>query len=528
MKYGTIMIIKCKGVVIAVLFLLDNDKKRRLELLQVIYRSSQHTISFHDLQTKMKLSTVTLSTTIDQLLEDVNQFSDVPLIVETRVGNQKWYQLPEEHHMIQTQLRQYYLQNSIKFHLMKDLFIEDGGSLERFSQTYFLSPSKITREVKELNTMLCQHQLQIDGFKHLKLTGSESSLRYFFVHLFFHTYQGLDWPFEQMNPFLVNYYHELFPEKLFRLLDVKGNIFASYIVAISLIRCSQKHYLEAHFEEEWLYEDGSDDNYVIKTERFVKYLLNDPQYTGTAKELTREVRFIYSFVFSQQTFIDDNTDIPAFFFNKTLSDLNYMSHVDTISKELAQLFERQLDERTKRIWRYHLTVIHYRLLLFPEILVTLPAYWTVDFLTIIEKDLYYQFTYQRIHSQLVTSHTSLNSKQLDYLTRAYSVITMPYVSAFFMKHPVNILFLTNNTDFHFLYKAFTSDFARIYLRIEAVEMGNPNTDVIISDTLVNPTLLDLPADTPVIYYETNAYFAYLSHIQDQLFKIQLEKNDMPL
>ena len=72
----------------------------------------------------------------------------------------------------------------------------------------------------------------------------------------------------------------------------------------------------------------------------------------------------------------------------------------------------------------------------------------------------------------------------------------------------------------------TSEFARIYLRLEAVEMGNPDTDVIISDTLVNPTLLELPAETPVIYYETNAYFDYLNHIQTQLFQIQLRKNGL--
>ena len=49
-----------------------------------------------------------------------------------------------------------------------------------------------------------------------------------------------------------------------------------------------------------------------------------------------------------------------------------MNNVDVILERLAFLFERELDDRTRRIWRYHLTVIHYRLVLFPEILVTLP------------------------------------------------------------------------------------------------------------------------------------------------------------
>lgn len=508
------------------LFLLDSDKKRKLDILNAIYKAPYHRISFHTLQQDMKLSTVTLTTALSQLIDDIESICTESIILEYRQGNQKWYELPEKQHFIQTQLSQHYMQNSIKFHLIKDLFLNDGGTLTEFSQTYFLSPSKITREIKKLNSMLVKHHLQIEGFKQLNLKGTESSIRYFFVHLFFHTYQGLDWPFTNMNPFLVKYYHDLLPKKLYRLLDVKGNLFASYIVAISLTRCAQAHYLESSMSLDWLYEDASVPDFEEKTERFVLYLLKDPQYSATRDVLTKEVRFIYSFVFSQQTFIDDNTDIPSFFFNATLESYQYMNTVDVILERLAFLFEHELDDRTRRTWRYHLTVLHYRLLLFPEILVNLPAYWTVDFLTIIEKDLYYQLTYERIHGNIAIYHETLNDQQLDYLTRAYSVLTMPYVSSYFMKHTMKVLFLTNNTDFDFLHKALTSEFARIYLRLEAVEMGNPDTDVIISDTLVNPTLLELPAETPVIYYETNAYFDYLNHIQIQLSQIQLRKNGL--
>ncbi|UQF11568.1 helix-turn-helix domain-containing protein [Vagococcus lutrae] len=508
------------------LFLLDSDKKRKLDILNAIYKAPYHRISFHTLQQDMKLSTVTLTTALSQLIDDIELICTESIILEYRQGNQKWYELPEKQHFIQTQLSQYYMQNSIKFHLIKDLFLNDGGTLNEFSQTYFLSPSKITREIKKLNSMLVKHHLQIEGFKQLKLKGTESSIRYFFVHLFFHTYQGLDWPFTNMNPLLMNYYQELIPKKLYRLLDVKVNLFASYIVAVSLTRCAQTHYLEKKMDSDWLYEEALVTDYEEKTENFILYLLNDPQYSAPRDVLAKEVRFIYSFVFSQQNFIDDYTDIPTFFFNSTLTSLHYMQNIDNILEQLASLFDYDLDGQTRSIWRYHLTVIHYRLLLFPEILVTLPAYWTVDFLTIIEKDLYYQLTYERIRGNLTIFHEKINQRHLDYLARAYSVLAMPYVSSYFMKHTINVLFLTNHTDFHFLYKALTSDFARVYLRIEAVEMRNPNTDVIISDTLVNPTLLGLPADTPIIYYETNAYFDYLNHIQKQLFQIQLQKNGL--
>ena len=124
----------------------------------------------------MKLSTVTLTTALSQLIDDIEEISTESIILEYRQGNQKWYELPEKQHFIQTQLSQYYMQNSIKFHLIKDLFLNDGGTLIDFSQTYFLSPSKITREIKELNSMLVKHHLQIEGFKQLTLT--EQNPRY--------------------------------------------------------------------------------------------------------------------------------------------------------------------------------------------------------------------------------------------------------------------------------------------------------------------------------------------------------------
>lgn len=508
------------------LFLIDRDKKRRLDVLKFIYQAPHHTISFHELQQKMGLSTVTLMTTLDQILHDISDITTTTAIYEYRQGNQKWYSLPEDNQIIQVQLRQYYLQESIKFHIMKDLFLNDGGTLKGFSQKYFLSESKITREIKQINNMLEEHRLHIEGFKALRLVGNESSLRYFFVHLLFHTYQGQDWPFENMDPFLVKYYRDLFPNRLYQPIDVKGNLYASYIVAISLIRCQQSHFIGDSIPTEWLYHDPNDVDFMTKLSNFIDYLIEDPQYSGTPEQYQKEALFIYSFVFSQQTFSGGGATVPDFFNSPALEELYYMRDVDYILNSLANLFEKKLDDRTYRIWRYHLTVIHYRLLLFPEILVTLPAYWTVDFLTVIEKDLYYQLTYKRIYSDLVITHDELNEDHLDYLTRAYSVLTMPYVSDYFMKQPLNILFLTNNTDFHFLYKAFTSDFARIYFHIKAVEIGDPNTDVIISDTLVNATLLGLPDETPVIYYETNSYFDYLNHIQNKLFQIQLKKNGL--
>ena len=108
------------------LFLLDNDKKRKLDILNAIYTASYHRISFHTLQQNMKLSTVTLTTALSQLIDDIEEISTESIILEYRQGNQKWYELPEKQHFIQTQLSQYYMQNSIKFHLIKDLFLNDG------------------------------------------------------------------------------------------------------------------------------------------------------------------------------------------------------------------------------------------------------------------------------------------------------------------------------------------------------------------------------------------------------------------
>ena len=63
---------------------------------------------------------------------------------------------------------------------------------------------------------------------------------------------------------------------------------------------------------DWLYEDASLP--ILKKNRaFHSISIKRLSILMTRDVLTKEVRFIYSFVFSQQTFIDDNTDIPSFF-----------------------------------------------------------------------------------------------------------------------------------------------------------------------------------------------------------------------
>ena len=66
------------------LFLLDNDKKIKLDILNAIYTASYHRISFHTLQQNMKLSTVTLTTALSQLIDDIEEISTESIILEYR------------------------------------------------------------------------------------------------------------------------------------------------------------------------------------------------------------------------------------------------------------------------------------------------------------------------------------------------------------------------------------------------------------------------------------------------------------
>lgn len=267
---------------------MNRSISRRLTILDLLVQSTDIYVSIETLVHTTGASRKTIDKDINELNKDLRLYSSTMGIKIT--GGKKMHLFFKNRREIE-QFTLDQVKETAQFYFTTKLFYENHILLKHAQVERHFSPSNIFRLWRIYANHLSNWDLYLDKASVKKLTGKELHIRYYFFNYYWTLFQGIEWPFEQMNPEKiiqsVQNFSAFLPEKLTSIECEK----IAYWVAIIRVRNSLDKSLNKGSISSWCKMDKRKWIDVLPTKgSFSSFLGID----SNDKRIEEEILFFYS------------------------------------------------------------------------------------------------------------------------------------------------------------------------------------------------------------------------------------------
>lgn len=493
---------------------LSKKQEKKYSILKKLLSLPDYQLSQNELMNNLNMSygTVTqLFTEINQDISSANLENDIQLVQGRNYG-QKYYALEINRIVAIDHLLLYYLNESIPFLILKDTLLGNSGTIDDTTKKYFISKSTLRREVGTMNKQLAPYGVSISIQKKMALKGNEWALRLFAASFLAQSYGSKEWIFKFISLEDTQKYLSIVASQFIDTYDLKNDISALYLVAVSFFRVGLTDKEFTTTKKELLYSEDTPDFKVFLDEGF-KFLRSlKPQIAR--EELIFENQAIFTLLLLNNNF-PEIKKIPYFFYQDTifqddpLFKINYylITQFDVLLPE-PLLIKEHINVS------YQFSLIAYRHLLLNQV-------YPTSHISVLKKD---QSDTEKVHeivSNFVdSSQHSLSTDQLELLKVEYTQTLITYIDWVRYKPTINI-YLVSDQSTEELNEEVLKTNPQFNFNINIYKKMPDQLSLVVSDVASTENILDVPSSVPIFYWEslsssnTGRFYEELSQISEE-------------
>lgn len=501
---------------------LDLKSKKKVDLLEKIFYSENHTSSQEDLLRELNITYPTLVSTIETINFDITRFGFEEFSIIRSLSNSLYTLNMSDNCSIQLIINAY-IRESPKFQILELLLSSSFPNLPTLAKKLHVSYSAIKKDVKELNEELSDKGLKIFTGNGVEIGGDEFSLRLFYTFLFLSTYSGDRWPFSFIQYFEISKLLEKCPKEIYQSNSIDKSIMIHYYIAIHLLRdrmncrvAQSRHFDISLYKA---YTDEAKKNEIEFIEKMSTYLPS-----MVIEEVSFTTQILLSVILALGTYSSIEKTPSFFYFDSYLEKMGFMEAVDYVREMVCNSLSIPFSKKEEELLIYSLASINYRYFLLKnlcselELIVT--GYSKIDR----NKKKVHKIEHIKplLCALMDQSEMSLLNQFRENIISDYLIIMDKRID--FSKHtkPIRVMILStisNETAIFDFLKYFSG-----YYNLEIVNQVDSRVDLYISDFAVSPSVLTtFRIDQPLVYVNTRWLESDYNKINDNLAKIAKDK-----
>ncbi|MEI5988692.1 hypothetical protein A5881_000179 [Enterococcus termitis] len=179
-------------------FFLNDKNNKKLELFKELIFREGNKVSFAYLQHYLDISLSTLKRYFNELEADIQHNENLNMLIFER--NTGSFQLNNDSDFqidyFVVHLRFYYLNESLKFKIISNIFAKNYSTADELADELFVSIPYLYKQINALNEQLKNFHLKLVFNSDENLFGEEKHLRMFVFYFYWNTYRGITVPFK--------------------------------------------------------------------------------------------------------------------------------------------------------------------------------------------------------------------------------------------------------------------------------------------------------------------------------------------
>lgn len=481
--------------------LLDLKNKKKVDIIEIIYNSKNHSCVQEVILKELNITYPTLRSLIGTINNDVLRFGHENFSIIHSPSNQLYTLIVSEENSVQLIIHAY-IKDSPKFQLLELLLTSSFNNLQSIADKLYISYPSIRKDIKELNKLLEKYRVHISTNNGIRLEGDELGIRLYYTFLYLTVYGGESWPFLFIRYFEITELLEKCPKEIYNAHFLDKNMLVHFYLAVHLLRVRQNNYLPSYHQFHVplynAYSDESKKSYEVFLNDLSNYLPNVNEET-----LVFTTRIILSVLlaFGSYSSIDK---VPSFFYSEPAFQKNrFLFIVSFTYEKIEQHLSIPLSNSEKEKLLYSFMCVNYRYLLFKNLSLNLES--MVLGYTNIEKNL--RKAHKVKHLKLLVSQLmeleefSVFEPYKKELSSDYLIILEKRID--FSKHTlpvkVAILSIISNDTAVFDFMSIFSN----YYNVCVTDKLDDDIDLVISDFSLSDQVLDsFSINQPIVYVNT--------------------------
>lgn len=473
---------------------LESDIRYQIQLLDYLYIKESQWISIEELTDEVGLQPRSVLKYVLSIEEIVKNEYSGKLFFEMQ-GNQSFKLMISENRFF-FDLRVKIIEKSVSITIWNKLFFSNELNIVKFSLESFSSLSTIKRKIKKLNSVVSSFNFKITSRDNIyTLKGNEANIRFFFSFLFWDVYNGVEWPFYNIDQIKVFNLINQLSEKLDLSVSysLKNRIAYNHAVGITRYFHNQPIILEKN--EEW-YKLIKINNRLVKTLpinviQLLKedYLLSDD-----------EAQYEFSRMQIGQSFYQNRTTTNAAIkLHEKFETAIYKASCN-FCELLEKRAELQLSESLKKQILIPVLCGHYKAFLYHEMPIL-----KLEVDGIISNYYALKDFVRKIYEELNTNESSYVFKQENFLINQYMYIISGILPLNYFEKEISIYFdelldysrevLVKKMLINFFQEPFN---LRIYGPSDIPFFDKNKIDIVLSSFYTDNIIDDYP-NTPIIF-----------------------------
>lgn len=474
---------------------LNKKQQKKYSIVKMLLSLPGYQLSQNELMENLMMSygsMTQLFTEINQDISSANLTDDIQLI-QGRSYGQKYYALEIKKIVSINHLLLYYLNDSVPFLILKDTMLGGISTIDDTAKKYFISKSTLRREINALNGQLHPYGVSISILKKISLKGNEWALRLFSASFLTQSYGSKEWIFKFISLEDTQKYLSLVASQFIDTYDLKNDISALYLVAVSLFRIGQTDKTYTNTKKELLYFEETPDFKLFLDEGF-KFLGNlKPQIEKS--KLAFENQAIFTLLLLNNNF-PSIKKIPYFFYQDTIfqDDPIFKTSFYLIA-EFDVLLPKSLLIKEHMNITYQFSLITYRHLLLNKV-------YPISQLSEQSKGQSYTEKIYEIVSKFVdNTEQNLSKNQLEILKMEYTQTLMIYVDWVRYKPTINTYLVSDQSTKQLNDEVLKTN-TQFDFNIDIHKKMDDQIDLVVSDVASTENILTTPSSVPIFYWET--------------------------
>lgn len=318
--------------------LLDDDYRYKWYILQILELKKDTFFTIDNLISSVGISRYKVERLLDEVIENAAMNSiDIKINIES---NGEIYTKGLSNLTLK-KIRLYYLENSVSYIILRELFINKDVSMEELIDTVFISRSKVYEKLKLINLHLLGTNIKI---KNLRLEGEELSIRGLFLSLYMEFYNGIRLPFDDETNKVVQEIKRNFEVQEKITLTKTQEFKFCLFVGIVIIRLKNEHGIR---DSSILYDENNLDRDYVEFSRVTNI---DKEFLENDLILILYFSVVEGFITSEKyslsctTVSEDAKQISNSFFSEVskLIDINQLQNISQIKREMNRINQKWL------------------------------------------------------------------------------------------------------------------------------------------------------------------------------------------
>lgn len=263
---------------------LDTVGQKNIKLLKILL-SEERYFSVKELTTLMDMTTKTIKKLNLLLISDIQNGSyQVEVSSQPRLG----VRLSNASAFFLAEMEQFYIEKSMCYQIINQLFHGEFKSAIDFSTTNFTSISSFYKSLKEVRVILESFNMGATVSFPAKLEGQEKQCRSFLFHFYWQAFKGMKWPFKEYERALA----EASLAEIEKKLDISYSIPEKEMLYYWLAIIFQRLKTGTVFQKNELFFDHSTPYLKLKNIIESWFLEFEEDYLSE-ESLENEVQFLY-------------------------------------------------------------------------------------------------------------------------------------------------------------------------------------------------------------------------------------------